>query len=132
MTDAPAEVDGSRAAVQSFEDRLVFVDVLRVGVIVWVIGHHAAQPYGPTGGDWPITGQGNLEWLGPLFPLGAAFGMGLLFLLAGYFVPRSYDRKGANRFLRERKWPHAPTGDMLPCYRRRWIGGRARRPPNRR
>ena len=102
MTDAPAEVDGSRAAVQSFEDRLVFVDVLRVGVIVWVIGHHAAQPYGPTGGDWPITGQGNLEWLGPLFPLGAAFGMGLHFLLAGYFVPRSYDRKGANRFLRER------------------------------
>lgn len=80
----------------------MFVDVLRVGVIVWVIGHHAAQPYGPSGGDWPITDQGNLEWLGPLFPLGAAFGMGLLFLLAGYFVPRSYDRKGAHRFLRER------------------------------
>jgi fucose 4-O-acetylase-like acetyltransferase len=102
MTGAPAEVKGSRAAAQVAGDRLVFVDVLRVGVIVWVIGHHAAQPYGPTGGDWPITGQGNLEWLGPLFPLGAAFGMGLLFLLAGYFVPRSYDRKGANRFLRER------------------------------
>jgi fucose 4-O-acetylase-like acetyltransferase len=80
----------------------VFVDVLRVGVIVWVIAHHAAQAYGPTGGDWPITDPGTLEWLRPLYPLGAAFGMGLLFLLAGYFVPRAYERKGAARFLRER------------------------------
>lgn len=102
MTGAPLDLKKSSAAVENSADRLVFVDVLRVGVIVWVIGHHAAQPYGPTGGEWPITDQGNLEWLGPLFPLGAAFGMGLLFLLAGYFVPKSYDKKGANRFLRER------------------------------
>jgi len=81
---------------------MAHLDALRVAVIVWVILHHAAQPYGPTGGDWPIADPGNLEWLGPLYPLGASFGLGLLFLLAGYFVPRSYDRKGAGRFLKER------------------------------
>jgi surface polysaccharide O-acyltransferase-like enzyme len=31
-----------------------------------------------------------------------AFLMGLLFLVAGYFVPASYDRKGFSRFLRDR------------------------------
>jgi glucan biosynthesis protein C len=82
--------------------RMVFVDALRVVVIGWVILHHAAQPYGPTGGDWPIGDPGNLEWLRPLYPLGAAFGLGLLFFLAGYFVPRAYERKGAARFLKER------------------------------
>jgi hypothetical protein len=30
--------------------------------------------------------------------------LGLLFFLAGYFVPRAYDRKGAARFLKERWW----------------------------
>ncbi|MCP3997566.1 MAG: acyltransferase [bacterium] len=82
--------------------RMVFVDALRVVVIGWVIAHHAAQPYGPTGGDWPIADPGNLEWLRPLYPLGAAFGLGLLFFLAGYFVPTAYERKGAARFLKER------------------------------
>src|SRR5262249_24460385 len=31
-----------------------------------------------------------------------AFFMGLLFLIAGYFVPRAFDRKGFGRFLRDR------------------------------
>jgi fucose 4-O-acetylase-like acetyltransferase len=81
---------------------MVFVDALRVMVIVIVIAHHAAQPYGPTGGAWPVTDPGNIAWLGPFFMVNAAFGMGLLFLLAGYFVPGSYDRKGPRRFLRDR------------------------------
>jgi hypothetical protein len=32
----------------------------------------------------------------------SAFGLGMLFLLAGYFVPGSCGRKGARRFLKER------------------------------
>jgi len=31
-----------------------------------------------------------------------AFFMGLLFLMAGYFTPSSYDRKGSDRFLADR------------------------------
>jgi peptidoglycan/LPS O-acetylase OafA/YrhL len=81
---------------------MVFVDALRVLVIAWVVVHHAAQPYGPTRGEWPIPGPRDLEWLRPLFPLGAAFGMGLLFFLAGYFIPQAYDRKGAARFMMDR------------------------------
>lgn len=81
---------------------MVFVDAVRVAVIVMVVAHHAAQPYGPTGGAWPVTDPANLEWLGSFFLVNAAFGMGLLFLLAGYFVPSSYDRKGAKRFLKDR------------------------------
>ena len=36
------------------EKRLVFIDALRVAAIVFVIVHHAAQAYGPTGGFWPV------------------------------------------------------------------------------
>ncbi|MCP4964263.1 MAG: acyltransferase [bacterium] len=100
---APPDLVESRSGHQAEAgQRMVFVDALRVVVIGWVIAHHAAQPYGPTSGDWPIADPGNLEWLRPLYPLGAAFGLGLLFFLAGYFVPRAYDRKGPTQFLRER------------------------------
>ncbi len=92
----------SIAAPRGDGSRLVFVDVLRVALIVLVIAHHAAQPYGPTGGDWPVEDPANSEWLGPFFAVNAAFFMGLLFLLAGYFVPRSFDRKGVGRFLKDR------------------------------
>ncbi|MCP3973636.1 MAG: acyltransferase [bacterium] len=105
MVTGPAATDSIESAPVDLPDRrgrMVFVDALRVIVIGWVIAHHAAQPYGPTGGDWPIEDPGNLEWLRPLYPLGAAFGLGLLFFLAGYFVPAAYERKGAGRFLQER------------------------------
>ena len=82
--------------------RLVFVDVLRVVLIMLVIAHHAGQAYGPTGGDWPVTEPESINWLGSFFAVNASFFMGLLFLLAGYFVPRSYDRRGPGAFLKGR------------------------------
>ena len=94
--------DASAVAAPSDGGRMVFVDALRVVVIVMVVAHHASQPYGPTGGEWPITDASNSEWLAPFYIVNAAFGMGLLFLLAGYFVPKSYDRSGAGRFLSSR------------------------------
>ena len=82
--------------------RLYFVDNIRIFVISLVIAHHAAQAYGPTGGAWPIFNPERSALLGPFFSVNAAFFMGLLFLLSGYFVPRSYDRKGAAAFLKGR------------------------------
>jgi peptidoglycan/LPS O-acetylase OafA/YrhL len=80
----------------------VFADALRVAVIVFVVVHHAAQAYGPTGGAWPVHAHDQCPWLRPFYAVNAAFGLGVLFLLAGYFVPRSCDRKGPLRFLEER------------------------------
>ena len=84
------------------EKRLVFIDALRVAAIIFVIIHHAAQAYGPTGGFWPVHDRAQNDWFTPFYTANAAFGMGLMFFLAGYFVPPSYDRKGARRFLRRR------------------------------
>ncbi len=83
-------------------ERLIFIDALRVAVIVFVIVHHAAQAYGPTGGFWPVHDRAQSDWFSPFYTANAAFGMGLMFLLAGYFVPPSYDRKGARRFIKGR------------------------------
>jgi hypothetical protein len=82
--------------------RLFFIDRLRVLVTLLVIAHHAAQPYGPTGGEWPIVNEDRSPFLGPFFSVNAAFFMGLFFLLAGYFAPGSYDRKDAAVFLKDR------------------------------
>jgi surface polysaccharide O-acyltransferase-like enzyme len=88
-------------AVRSNSGRLVSLDVVRVAVIVMVIVHHAAQPYGPTG-EWPVTDAAQSDWFRPFYTVNAAVGLGLLFLLAGYFVPQTCERKGPRRFLRER------------------------------
>jgi glucans biosynthesis protein C len=91
---APSRRDGM--------ERLVFVDALRVAIIVFVIVHHSAQAYGPTGGAWPVHDSAQSNWFLPFYTANAAFGMGLLFVLAGYFVPSSYEKKGPRLFLRER------------------------------
>lgn len=84
------------------ETRLYFADKLKVALTMLVIAHHAGQPYGPTGGAWPISSAQHSAWLGPFFAVNAAFFMGLFFLVSGSFVPLSYDRKGAAGFLGSR------------------------------
>lgn len=81
---------------------IYFVQWLRVILIVLVVAHHAGQAYGPTGGEWPVDDPAKSPWLGLFFMFNAAFFMGFFFLISGYFVRASYDRKGATRFLQER------------------------------
>lgn len=87
-------------------DRLLFIDNLRWLMIVLVVTVHAAVTYSKVG-SWYYTEPAKLS----SFVLLAfvfyethlqAFFMGLLFLIAGYFVPGSFDRKGAGRFLTDR------------------------------
>ena len=99
MAIAVADTFDSRCQSQ----RLIYIDALRVTVIVFVIVHHAAQAYGPTGGIWPVHDRFQSGWFIPFYTANAAFGMGLMFLIAGYFVPGSYDLKGPKVFL-ERRW----------------------------
>jgi surface polysaccharide O-acyltransferase-like enzyme len=83
--------------------RLAFVQWLRVLLSVLVVAHHAGQPYGPTGGAWPVHDPVvQAQWLGPFFGVNAAFFMGFFFLLAGYFTPASYERKGGATFVHDR------------------------------
>lgn len=82
--------------------RLVFVDNLRVLLTVLVVAHHAAQPYGPTGGEWPIFNSERAAILGSFFAVNAAFFMGLFFFISGYFLPAAGDRKSAKQLLYSR------------------------------
>lgn len=86
----------------SAKQRLHFFDNLRVVAMCLVIAHHAAQPYGPTGGVWPIMEARRAELLGPFFMVNRSFGMSLFFLIAGYFAVLSCDRSGPKAFLKSR------------------------------
>lgn len=108
MTGEVVQVTGVRGRTSTSEvkadakPRMAFVDYLRVALVMLVIAHHAAQAYGPTGGAWLVTNATSSRLLGPFFGVNAMFFMGLFFLISGYFVPRSYERKGAGGFLRSR------------------------------
>jgi peptidoglycan/LPS O-acetylase OafA/YrhL len=82
--------------------RLDYLDALKVLLTVLVIAHHAGQPYGPTGGRWPIFDAQRAAILGPFFSVNAAFFMGLFFMISAYFVASSFNRKGAPAFLKDR------------------------------
>jgi len=82
--------------------RLAYIDNLRVLLATLVVAHHVGQAYGPTGGDWPVFNPTRAPILGAFFAVNASFFMGLFFLIAGYFVPQVYERKGAAGLLKDR------------------------------
>lgn len=67
-----------------------------------MIAHHAAQPYGPTGGWWPIQETTRAAILGPFFMVNRSFGMSLFFMIAGYFAVMSCDKSAPRGFLKNR------------------------------
>lgn len=86
--------------------RLYFVDNIRWLIIVQVVVVHAAVTYSNMG-DWYYIEPAKLGVLSSLVfgifqSFTQAYFMGLLFLIAGYFVPASFDRKGPCRFLWDR------------------------------
>jgi glucan biosynthesis protein C len=91
--------------MQAPKPRLLFVDNLRTFAIILVFVVHIAITYGAPG-LWYYK-EGQLIGLQYYFFLAfncicQAFFMGLLFLLAGYFTPASYDRKGPGQFVLDR------------------------------
>jgi fucose 4-O-acetylase-like acetyltransferase len=85
--------------------RLLFVDNMRVFLTILVILHHLMIIYAGTG-NWPyMEGRQDVvvDGLGGWFcATNQAYFMGLFLLISAYFVPGSYDRKGAGRFLKDR------------------------------
>ena len=76
--------------------RIAYLDNLRILVTILVVLHHVAITYGAPG-DWyfydtPVSELG-IVLLTIFVALNSSFFMGLFFLLAGYFTPRSRDRR---------------------------------------
>jgi glucan biosynthesis protein C len=90
---------------QTAGTRLYFIDNLRILLAVLVVMHHAGQPYGP-GGAWWIPSEATQPIdtlvLGSFFAVNMSFFMGLFFMISAYFVPGSYERKGAAVFFKDR------------------------------
>jgi glucans biosynthesis protein C len=85
--------------------RLLFVDNLRILLISMVLVVHLDDTYGAVG-SWDYHDPAKNLLTGTILSIpnaiGMASGMGFFFLLAGYFTPGSYDRKGPRSFLRDR------------------------------
>lgn len=85
--------------------RLLFVDNIRVLLTILVILFHLAITYAGTG-SWYYTEDRQDLITGALgtwfLAVNQAYFMGLFLLISAYFVPGSYDRKGAGRFLKDR------------------------------
>jgi glucan biosynthesis protein C len=86
--------------------RLAYIDNLRTVLITIVVLGHLSVTYGVTA-DWYYYEMGDVSPLAYALTmmaviLAVGFGMGLFFMIAGYFTPAAYDRKGATRFLADR------------------------------
>lgn len=87
--------------------RMLYIDNMRVVLISLVIVGHMAITYGAPLGDWYYREEGNTGTAFAivttfLLGIGASFLLGLFYMIAGYFTPRPYDKKGAKQFLAER------------------------------
>src|SRR6266566_3784618 len=85
--------------------RVLFVDNLRILLISMVLVVHLDDTYGAIG-SWDYHDPATNLLTGILLTIpnaiGMASGMGFFFLIAGYFTPGPYDRKGPRSFLRDR------------------------------
>ena len=85
---------------------LIYIDNLRTTLITFVIILHVAITYGADGfwyyNESGETGTVMIVVMIFLAVIGSAFVLGLFFMLAGYFTPRSYDKKGFSGFLADR------------------------------
>src|SRR5512136_868330 len=86
--------------------RLLFVDNIRVFLTILVILHHTMIIYAASG-NWGLYMEGRQDditkALGGWFSAtNQAYFMSLFLLISAYFVPGSYDRKGASHFLKDR------------------------------
>ncbi len=102
---APARSIPTARATVTASGRLLFVDNIRVLLTVLVLLHHLMITYAGSGGwfykeglqDFTTTAVG--AWF---CATNQAFFMGLFFFISAYFVPGSYDRKGAGVFFKDR------------------------------
>jgi surface polysaccharide O-acyltransferase-like enzyme len=85
--------------------RLLYVDNLRTLLIIMVILWHMAVTYGAPG-FWPYRESQADELTGLVFTLisviSQPYVLGFFFMIAGYFTPGAYDRRGPGPFFKAR------------------------------
>ena len=97
---AAAEAVQAKAAT-----RLLFVDNMRVFLTILVLLHHTMIIYAGSGSFLYTEGRQDTisSALGGWFcGVNQAYFMSLFLLISAYFVPGSYDRKGAGHFVKDR------------------------------
>ncbi len=87
--------------------RLFYIDHLRVALMILVVLHHVALVYGASLEGYyyvepPFTSPLAFKALLLFAVVNQAWFMGAFFLLAGYFTPGSFDRKGMGAFVKDR------------------------------
>src|SRR5512137_2222412 len=85
--------------------RLLFIDNMRVMLTIQVVLFHLMIIYSGAGSQLYTEGRQDFVTgaLGVWFcAVSQAYFMGLFLMISAYFVPGSYDRKGASRFLKDR------------------------------
>jgi len=85
--------------------RMLFIDNIRVYLTILVVLHHLMITYAGTGSWMYMEDRADLatEVVGSIFTtINQTYFMGLFLLISAYFVPGSYERKGAGRFLKDR------------------------------
>lgn len=95
-----------RGSLNMSKKYLIFVDNLRILLIVLVILVHLAITYGAPLGSWYYH-EGHPGMIQSLIyisflAVNQSFFMGFFFMISGYFTPGSYERKGAWFFFRDR------------------------------
>ena len=86
--------------------RLLFIDNIRWSIIILVLSMHASDTYSPFG-NWYYTDRspptlGERVFFATYQSWLQGFFMALLFFLAAYFTPASYERRGPARYVRDR------------------------------
>lgn len=88
--------------------RIFYIDNLRIYLTILVFLHHITMAYGGSGGwilnestFYPIDGATQIVFM--LFnAINQSYFMAFFFLLAGYFTPRSFEKKGGSTYFRDR------------------------------
>lgn len=93
------------------QDKLVkshiyYIDLLRVFLTILVFYHHAAISFGASGGWFYYAKEGFSDSLRGIFSINMAidqsYFMSLFFFISAFLMPRSYDKKGARLFIKDR------------------------------
>lgn len=86
--------------------RLLYIDNLRLLMIAFVVVQHLAVTYSGMGSWYYMDGRPlgllSTALFGVYQSFTQAYFMGFLFLLAGYFIPGAYDKKGFGLFIKDR------------------------------